>query len=56
MTDFRTNSQEKNAPKATIGNSLNTLDKRQETPGPSNYVNVKKSIGDDSSHKVPFAM
>jgi len=54
MTDFRSNSREKNAPKATIGNSTKSRGDRSTTPGPQNYANSKKTIGDDTSTGVPF--
>ena len=56
MTDARSNSVEKNAPRATFGRDGASQPKlRLKTPGPANYNTVSsKSIGDDASVKVPF--
>ncbi len=37
MTDRRSNSAERNAPRCTIGNGLKEFKPRMETPGPNNY-------------------
>lgn len=56
MTDVRSNSAERNAPRCTIGNAGRTLKPRMPTPGPNNYNTTSmKSIGDVASVKVPFA-
>lgn len=55
MTDVRSTSAERNAPRCTIGNAGRTLRPRMPTPGPNNYNTTSmKSIGDKSSAKVPF--
>ena len=54
MTDGRINSKERNAPSATIGNQPKSTRERSTTPGPQNYINIKKTIGDSSSTSVPF--
>ena len=55
MTDVRSNSAERNAPRCTIGRGMMSMRQRMPTPGPSNYNTISlKSIGDDASVKVPF--
>ena len=56
MTDVRSTSRERNAPRATIGrDGAQPPQARLKTPGPANYNTVSsKSIGDDTSVKVPF--
>jgi hypothetical protein len=57
MTDRRTSSVEKNAPRATIGNDAKMLSARLATPGPANYNTMsKQTIGGPSSVKVAFGM
>ena len=57
MTERRSVSAERNAPRATIGNR-NMADNRAEpmTPGPHTYdtLSARKKIGDAASVKVPF--
>ena len=55
MTERRSNSAQRNAPRATIGNDPKELKPRMPTPGPNNYnTTSQKSIGDQASVKVPF--
>jgi hypothetical protein len=55
MTDRRTSSVEKNAPRATIGKDAKMLSARLATPGPANYNTMsKQTIGGPSSVHVPF--
>lgn len=55
MTDRRSNSAERNAPRCTIGNAPKELKPRMPTPGPNNYNTTSlKQIGDAAGVKVPF--
>jgi hypothetical protein len=55
MTQMRSNSAERNAPRCTIGNGPKSMRQRMPTPGPNNYNTISlKTIGDDASVKVPF--
>lgn len=57
MTKMRSNSAERNAPRATIGKEPRQLNiqPRMPTPGPNNYNTMSlRTIGDESSAKVPF--
>ena len=53
MSDQRSISNERNAPRATIGRSAEKKHS-QPTPGPSNYSASINFVGDEQSHKVPF--
>ena len=55
MTDHRSNSRERNAPKATFGNTSRNRFDRSKSPGPSEYNTAKRNIGDESGHHVVFA-
>jgi hypothetical protein len=57
MTKMRSNSAERNAPRASIGREIRHINikPRMPTPGPNNYNTASlKTIGDPSSAKVPF--
>ena len=58
MTERRSVSNERNAPRATIGKGGQSKSREEMTPGPQAYDTVKarKHIGDDSSVKICFAM
>lgn len=64
MTKFRLNSAERNAPRATFGNEqrltervsksrMTTMDNNPMAMNTYNHMSMK-SIGDESSVKVPF--
>lgn len=52
MTEARKSSQERNAPRATIGRAQSTERIQSPTPGPNDYNNSKAVIGDGV--RVPF--
>lgn len=62
MTKFRLNSAERNAPRATIGNEIRMTERISKSRMTTNDQNTAlnynhmsmKSIGDESSVKVPF--
>ena len=56
MTERRSNSRERNAFRATIGNERKPNQDKNPTPGPNSYhMKSLKSIGDESGVHVPFA-
>jgi hypothetical protein len=55
MTERRSNSVERNAPRCTIGNAPKEPKPRMPTPGPNNYNTTSlKEIGDAAGVRVPF--
>lgn len=55
MTDARSRSAERNAPRCTIGNGARNNDIRDPTPGPTNYhTESRATIGDAASVTVPI--
>jgi len=54
MTDTRNTSKERNAARPTIGNAKPAIIDTGSTPGPSNYYNIRQTMGDASSVKIVF--